>query len=114
MQDRLCSQYEDLELWQASADLALAVKQALGDAAFAGSGTTALVTAAEIPATLATAYSLPEAEIIDHIGKAMEKLILLEHLLMLLDCHTVAPALDALKAEFATLLEDDYGDFDDD
>ena len=113
MQDRLCSQYEDLELWQAAADLARSVKQSLGDAASDGPGAVALITAAEIPATLATAYTLPEAEIIDHIGKAMEKLIRLEHLLMLLDCHAVAPALDALKAEFATLLEDDYGDFDD-
>lgn len=100
-------------MWQASTDLALAVKQALGEAAHAGPGVTALVTAAEIPATLATAYTLPEAEIIDHIGKAMEKLILLEHLLLLLDCHSVAPSLDLLKAEFAALLEDDYGDFDD-
>lgn len=114
MQDRLCSQYEDLELWQAAASLAQDVKQALGDAATGGAGATALVTAAEIPAALAAAYTLPEAEIIDHIGKAMEKLILLEHLLLLLDCHAVAPALDALKSEFATLLEDDYGDFDDD
>jgi len=114
MESQLCSQYEDLELWQAAADLARAVRDALGDRAADGIGKTALITAAKIPATLATAYTLPEAEIIDHIGKAMEKLIQLEHYLLLLDCHSVAPELDALKAEFAALLEDDYGDFDDD
>jgi len=113
MEAQLCSQYEDLELWQAAADLARAAKQALGEAVSNGLGASALVTAAEIPATLATAYTLPEAEIIDHIGKAMVKLIQLEHYLLLLDCHSVAPELDALKAEFAALLEDDYGEFDD-
>lgn len=113
MDASLCSQYEDLELWQAGADLARGVRDALGDAASGGLGLAALVAAVEIPATLAAAYTLPEAEIIDHIGKSMEKLIVLEHQLLLLDCHSVAPPLEALKAEFATLLEDDYGDFDD-
>lgn len=109
----LCSQYEDLELWRAGSDLARGVRDALGDATSSGLGLSALVTATEVPAMLAAAYTLPEAEIIDHIGKAMEKLIVLEHQLLLLDCHSVAPPLEALKAEFAALLEDDYGDFDD-
>lgn len=113
MAKSLCSQYEELELWRAAADLACSVRDALGDNTAAGLGLVALETAAQIPATLAAAYTLPEAEIIDHIGTAMEKVILLEHQLLLLECHLVTPKLDALKAEFAVLLEDDYGDFDD-
>ena len=114
MTTTLCSQYEDLELWQSAVGLARAVRDELGDRASAGLGLSALSMASEIPALLAAAYTLPEAEIIDHIAKALEKLILLEHQLFLLDCHAVAAQLNELKADFAELLEDDYGDFDDD
>lgn len=114
MASTLCSQYEDLELWRSAVDLACTVRDELGDRTSVGLGAGALNAAAEIPSLLAVAYTLPEAEIIDHIGKAMEKLILLEHQLLLLECHAAAPQIDSLKAEFAALLEDDYGDFDDD